>query len=328
VSRRTAQIISRVGKPKKVLNILTFDTHERYQTQLAKTGHNFYSFQAEQMKSWDERFAPRPPNYYTLPKNTVYNGLDIDIILSQSKHGQYQAARRVQEVLQVPLMCLEHTTPSEGLSQKDFNALASCFSEHNVFITDYSAGQWKCPMQYSVIQHSVDTELFQDNNGVRPNDIISVVNQFKTRDYCCNYSGWERIVEGFNYLLIGDNPGLSEPAANPEVLSTELCSSKIFLNTSTHSPLPTSMLEAMSCGCAIVTTATCGIPEVIQNDVNGFASNDEAELRAKIQELLDDPEKTREMGRAARRTIEENFSESVFVNNWNMAFNTVYRSVK
>lgn len=328
MSRRTAQILSRVGEPKEVLNILTFDTHERYQTQLAKTGHNFFSFQAPQMKKWDTRFAPRPSNYYTLPPNTVYNGLDIDIILSQSKYGQYQAARKIQQVLQVPLMCLEHTTPDDGMTSERFNALAKCYSEHNVFITDFSASAWKCESPYKVIAHSVDTELFQENIHARPNDIVSVVNQFEKRDYCCNFKGWQRIVEGFSYTLVGDNPGLSEPAANAEALADNLSSSKIFLNTSTHSPLPTSMLEAMACGCAVVSTATCGIPEVIINDVNGFISNDEGELRAKIQQLLDNPEQARKMGRKARQTILDDFSERSFVNNWKTAFKSVYRSVR
>jgi len=328
VSRRTAQILSRVGEPKQKLNILTFDTHERYQSQMAKTGHNFYAFQAEQMKTWDERFASKPPNYYTLPNNTVYNGLDIDIILSQSKFGQYQAAKKIQQVLQVPLLCLEHTTPNSDWTEEKKQGLSECFSEHNVFITDFSARQWRCPATYSVIPHSVDTHVFDTTKGARNFKVLSVVNQFSQRDYCCNYEGWKRIVEGFDYLLIGDNPGLSSPANGIQHLADIYRSSLIFLNTSTHSPLPTSMLEAMACGCAVVTTATCGIPEVIENGVNGFISNDENELRGKIQYLLDNPAQARAMGERARETITRDFSEKVFINNWNQTFQAVYRSVK
>ena len=36
-------------KPEKY-NILTFAAHERYQSQLAKTGHNFYLFETEGIK--------------------------------------------------------------------------------------------------------------------------------------------------------------------------------------------------------------------------------------------------------------------------------------
>ena len=37
-------------KPDEKLNILTFPTHERYETGLAKTEHNFYAYRAEGIK--------------------------------------------------------------------------------------------------------------------------------------------------------------------------------------------------------------------------------------------------------------------------------------
>ena len=37
-------------KPTEKLNILTFPTHERYESMLAKTGHNFYAYRAEGIK--------------------------------------------------------------------------------------------------------------------------------------------------------------------------------------------------------------------------------------------------------------------------------------
>ena len=98
------------------------------------------------------------------------------------------------------------------------------------------------------------------------------------------------------------------------------CSAQVFLNTSTISPVPSCLLEAMSCGCAIVTTATCMIPEIIENGVNGFMSNDEAELKGYIQQLLDDEELRNKMGQAARETIVNHFGEEKFINNWNKIF--------
>ena len=40
--RSVRSILRSAHKPKK-LNILTFATHERYEHNLCKTGHNFYS---------------------------------------------------------------------------------------------------------------------------------------------------------------------------------------------------------------------------------------------------------------------------------------------
>ena len=79
--------------------------------------------------------------------------------------------------------------------------------------------------------------------------------------------------------MVGDTPGLSEPAASTEGLVATYQNSRIFLNTSTISPVPTALMEAMSCGCAVVSTATCMIPEVIEHGVNGFITNDTQEMK-------------------------------------------------
>ena len=69
MSFKTMGIINRATKSDRKYNILTFDTHERYQTQLCKTGHNFYSFRYDNCKEWDETYGKLPSNYYVLPKN-------------------------------------------------------------------------------------------------------------------------------------------------------------------------------------------------------------------------------------------------------------------
>ena len=153
---------------------------------------------------------------------------------------------------------------------------------------------------------------------------LSVVNDFVNRDYCCNYSGWKRITEGLPVKLVGNTPGLSKPAKDIHELASEYQEASVFLNTSTVSPVPTSLLEAMSCGCAVVSTATCMIPEIIKNGVNGYISNNEQDLRGYTKELLEDPSLAAKMGQAARETILEKFSEDKFINNWNEVFDLAY----
>ena len=151
-----------------------------------------------------------------------------------------------------------------------------------------------------------------------------MVNDFVNRDYCCNYSGWQRITENFETRLVGKTEGLSKPAASVKELAEEYNTAQIFLNTSTISPVPTCLLEAMSCGSAVVTTATCMIPEIIENGVNGFMSNDEEELKGYIKQLLDDEDLRNKMGKAARETILTDFSESKFIDTWNNIFDKAH----
>lgn len=117
-------------------------------------------------------------------------------------------------------------------------------------------------------------------------------------------------------MVLGDSKGLSKPAANIEELVKTYQQSRIFLNTSLISPIPTALLEAMSTGCACVSTSNCMIPEIIEHGVNGFISNDERELRGYLERLLKDEELAKKLGQAARQTILDKFSLSSFVNNW------------
>lgn len=137
---------------------------------------------------------------------------------------------------------------------------------------------------------------------------------------CCNFSGWQRITQGLPVKVFGDTPGLSVPAESTDHLISEYQKSLIFVNTSTISPVPTSLLEAMSCGCAVVSTATCMIPEVIQDGVNGFISNDESVLRERIIQLLQNPELAKQIGQKARETVVNKFNITRFVNDWNNIF--------
>ena len=332
MTNQTIRIINKANSKKEKYNILTFDTHERYQSQLSKTGHNFYSFRYENCKEWDKSYAPLPDNYYVLPQNSVISGLDIDFILSQSKFGQFQVASQVQNFLRVPILSLEHTLPIPGWPKEQLDMFKSMQGDVNVFISEYSVDKWRMSCPTTVIHHSVDTNTFCPTETEKDTDVLSVVNEFANRDYCCNFSGWQRITSNFKEEVVDvvgkdseQIPNVKGGTANGlEDLVSRYNGCKVFLNTSTISPVPTSLLEAMACGCAVVTTSTCMIPEIMENGVNGFCSNDESQLVAYIKELLADENLRAKMGQQARETVLNKFSEEKFINNWNNTFDKVY----
>lgn len=120
--------------------------------------------------------------------------------------------------------------------------------------------------------------------------------------------------------VFGKSPGLSVPAQSTEHLREIYQKSRIFYNTSLHSPVPTVLLEAMACGCAIVSTANCMIPDIIQHGVNGLISNDPRELRSYLEMLLNNESIGKKLGESARETIVKNYSLDRFLNSWNKAF--------
>ena len=272
-------------KPTEKLNILTFPTHERYESMLAKTGHNFYAYRAEGIKDWNETYAKLPDNYHLLDpeleSNQIPEYVDFDLVLSQNKFGQFQKAIELSSVLHLPLVSLEHTLPMPQWGEDTLGQLRNMRGHINLFISQYSidAWGWEDKNDTKVVTHGIDTDLFCPKEEEKSDEILSVVNDWINRDWCCGFSIWQRTIDGLPYKVVGDTPGLSKPAVSTEELVSDYQNSRIFFNTSTISPVPTALMEAMSCGCAVVSTETCMIPEVIENGVNGFITNDEKQMK-------------------------------------------------
>ena len=301
-------------------NILTFPTHERYETQLCKTGHNFYSLNfSNQPKYWNKSQTSVPTNYFILPKDLICEYLNYDFILVQSKFWQFELARKINNILNVPIIVLEHTLPTS----KQQAVFRNLLGDINIFISNFSKNAWGIDKNSFVIKHSVDTKTFNNYEQERDNKILTVANDFINRDYCLNFGGWKRVTANLPVTLVGDTEGLSSAANSIDELVNIYNNHSIYFNSSTLSPIPCSLLEAMACGCAVVSTATCMIPEIIENGVNGFISNDENELRQFLENLLLDQELARKIGNNARNTIITKFTEEKFIHNWNRMFKLI-----
>lgn len=314
------------------LNILTFPTHERYESFIARTGHNFYGWRrTNRSKAWNTKYAPLPKNYSILYGETLPIDLDFDCVFTLAKH-QYQEANRIASIFHLPLICLEVFVPNKGTAK---HILQECRQfmrgDINVFINQYSRHVWGWDNDPDavVIDHGIDTEYFcpPADNDERIPHILSVVNDWANRDWSHGFSLWRYITKDLPVQPLGDTPGLST-AVEIDALREAYQKARIYINTTLEIPVPTALLEAMSCGCAIVSTNTGGINEFIVHGENGLLSNDKDELRKHLQLLLNNPELASRLGRAARDTVLEKFNLDRFVLDWNKVFleaaNTVY----
>ena len=84
----------------------------------------------------------------------------------------------------------------------------------------------------------------------------------------------------------------------------------IFMMSSEFEGLPIALLEAMSMECMPACTAAGGIPELVKNNENGVLVPVEKpmELVNALTPLLNNPRKIKELGKAARNTVETSFS--------------------
>lgn len=328
------------------LNIITFCTHERYEQQLCKTGHNFFSLIEGRLsghtgKTWDTTYGKIPSNYYpleTMPSAEV----EIDLILCQTLCERINISKRIRDDFNIPIISLMHVLPHVEqnllISVEEQIARYDIYNQgvdQRVFISDFNRSAWGCDASNATfIEHGMDCDFWMAiENKARHNVCLSVVNDWPNRDWCCGFKLWQDVVafgteKQLPVLPVGNSPGFSEPAKSIEHLREIYHQSRIFINTSTHSPVPTALMEAMACGCAVVSTQTCMIPEIIEHGVNGFMSNDPKELRRYAEMLMQDEELARKIGSNAQKTIKEKYSLEKFVSNWNNVFYSTIKNYK
>ena len=90
-TRRSIRSLMRKTKRGESLNILTFPTHERYEENLCKTGHHFYSFRYG--KEWDSAYAAVPSNYHIV--NSIPESVDFDLVLSHTSCNRLEVAHNL-----------------------------------------------------------------------------------------------------------------------------------------------------------------------------------------------------------------------------------------
>lgn len=305
---------------------LTAPTHERYQSNMDDIAADFLMLEGDRFIKWNNSYATVPENhtFLTTPENNVPD-IYIDCILSQQKYSQFPFFKKVSDFHNVPLISIEHTLPITTWTNKRFIEMSNLTADINIFISDYNKEQWGNPKNSYVIEHCIDHQNFTDLGCERKIDIISVVNDFINRDYFCGYKLWRHIIDEAKpeYSIFGSTPGLSEPARDVKHLVEEYNKAKIYLNTSLVSPIPTALLEGMACGCVPISTATCMIPDIIVNGVNGFLSNNPEELIEYIDIVRNDEDLRKELSENARQTIIDRFNKDRFTKNWNAVFDAI-----
>jgi glycosyltransferase involved in cell wall biosynthesis len=89
--------------------------------------------------------------------------------------------------------------------------------------------------------------------------------------------------------------------------------SDVFILPSYHEGMPVSILEAMSYGLPVLSTKTGGIPEIVENGINGlvYVPQDNAALKDAVCYFIEHPQKVDEFGAASLKKIEAFFPEAV-----------------
>lgn len=191
----------------------------------------------------------------------------------------------------------------------------------------------------TVIHNGIDSDLMppvagptiREELGLEPSAplIVNIANLYPTKGHSYLVRAFGQVVKehpGAHCAIIGD--GSLRPDLESQIRGSELSSSvhlmaardeagrclakepALFVLSSIKEGCPFALLEAMSAACPIIATRVGGIPELIDHEETGLlvpAADPDAMARA-ISDLLNDPQRARKLGAAARERAHNTFS--------------------
>jgi glycosyltransferase involved in cell wall biosynthesis len=317
---KTRHLLRQTNHNSKKIRILTWPTHEAYQTLLGNIPNVEWHIFHNGSKLWDYHTKPLPKNtflYYTDSKE-IRGEQCFDLILSQERAVQLPTSINLGQQLGIPVVHLDHTEPYPNLSKKNLINLKSLKADYHVTISNHNKDTWECN-DAVVIPHGIDTEIFKPIRCVKHDNGLNISNHFVGRDVFLGHSIFQKVAKEHKINVVGFNPETPDyhnPVSDAESLNTTMNQHLYYINTTQLSPLPMSLLEAAAAGMTIVTTDKQEIGKHFKDGLNCLIANTSEEFIEKINLIKNDKVLSTRLGLNARLTILADFSLEKFTERW------------
>jgi len=179
----------------------------------------------------------------------------------------------------------------------------------------------------AVLENPVDTAFFDVVR--RPDAQVRVV----TVGRACEQKGADRFAElaarfyfageSVRFVWVGAGESASEEvlrAAGVEVtgwvepaeVQAQLARAHVYVQMSRWEGMPLPVLQAMAVGLPCLVTDVVGNRDAITHEITGLLADDLSALAVQLKDLLDDPQRARELGDAAQLEARERFHPARF----------------
>jgi glycosyltransferase involved in cell wall biosynthesis len=315
------------------LKILTWHIHGSYLYYLTQTDCIFYlpykEGSSEEGYGGRTRGFPWGNNVINIAAENVKD-LEFDCILFQSKKNyledQFEILTEQQRAL--PKIYLEHDPPRE--SPTDTKHIVDDPDVLLVHVTHFNQLMWnnnRTPTK--VIRHGVIVDENVSYSGEIKKGIV-VINGIVKRGRRLGLDVFEKVKKQIPLDIVG--MGSEEVGGWGEINNRELPSFiaqyRFFFNPIRYTSLGLSVCEAMMTGVPIIGLATTEMPLTIKNNYSGFVDTNVNALIKKMDMLLEDPEKAKELGKGAKETALQKFNIKRFTEDWLQTFTTVNEQKK
>ena len=308
--------------------ILTFNSHEAYIANLARTGFPMdvvCDLPGHHHEGWDERMRPIPENVRivslsrALAKRDGYDcviGHNITDLLAVK--GMDGPARVL--VLHSSLegrMAQERVRVEPRALRDAIARYLSLVRGRVVAISEMKAKTWDLPC--SVIRGAVDVDDYGPWDGHVASG-LRVANHVTQKSEYLLWPLHEEIVRNdLPCRLVGVNPDRAgvAPANGWDELKQLYRTHRFFLHTAAaglEDGYNLASLEAMATGLPVISNEHESCP--IEHGRSGFVSDQAEVLREGARQLLVDPAAARRMGARAREVARESFPIERFVDAW------------
>jgi glycosyltransferase involved in cell wall biosynthesis len=275
------------------------------------------------VKHWNPQIRPLPENarLYASVDEALRDG-PWDWVLAHNAHDLLDFRE-----IRLPKVFLVHGTLSGRILQdrstidrsqyvKNLQTLLQVSGSRVVYISELKERDWGMPG--TVIRSAVDCSAYGGYRGdVR--GILQVCNRLRERGAMMGWAVHRAVCRDLPHFVLGDNPNLprSRMANDWEDLKEHLRSYRVYLFTPAYpyeDGYNLSLLEAMATGMPVATLEHRTSP--VRDGIEGIVASKADELRSRVLDLLDNPEKATELGQGARRKVEQEFPVSDFKRSW------------
>jgi glycosyltransferase involved in cell wall biosynthesis len=240
-----------------------------------------------------------------------------DLVLLQRPH-EYELTQHwlgLTPGVDVPAVYVEHNAP-----QGQINAMRHPAAEwpgvHVVHVTNFNELFWDCgDRRTHVIEHGV-VDPGSRYTGALASCAV-VINEPQRRARVTGTDLLEKFGSRVPIELFGMGAGSRGGYENlPQAqLHGELARRRVYLHPIRWTSLGLSLIEAMHLGMPVVALATTEVPEAVPAGA-GIVSTNVRTLIESLSELLDDPERCKELGRNARAHARKRYGLERFLADW------------
>lgn len=264
-----------------------------------------------------------PQSVVELPPEKL-RGLRPDVVLLQRPH-EYELTREwlgVTPGVDVPAVYVEHNAP-QGQINSMRHPSAEWHGVHVVHVTHFNDLFWDCGDRSTyVIEHGVVDPGYRYTGELA--SCAVVINEPQRRARVTGTDLLARFESCIPVELFGMGAGARGGYENlPQAqLHGELARRRVYLHPIRWTSLGLSLIEAMHLGMPVVALATTEVPEAVP-DGAGIVSTNVRTLIESLAQLLDDPDRCKEIGRNARAHARKRYGLERFLADWDRVLEEV-----